>query len=198
MAKVVEIAQFMYVNIAETWEDALKSGVAVPLYKMKGDKEDPNNYRGVCLLSMGSRIVARIAANRLKMWSEDMGVLDDNQAGFRSGRSTADSTQVMMRIQEDAMDLKRRMGETVKDPKVVPTARLLDLRKAYPRVNKLALWRLLKRYGLGGHFLRVLMDLHEGTEYKVRGKVGMSEPWVPERGLREGCPSSPGLFNIYH
>ena len=66
----------------------------------------------------------------------------------------------------------------------LPEARLLDLRKAYPRVNKPALWRLLKRYGLGGHFLRALQDLHESTEYKVRGKEGDSETWVPERGLR--------------
>ena len=42
------------------------------------------------------------------------------------------------------------------------------------------------------------MDLHEGTEYKIRGKAGYSETWVPERGLREGCPSSPDLFNIFH
>ena len=26
----------------------------------------------------------------------------------------------------------------------------------------------------------------------------MSEGWMPARGLREGCPTSPILFNIYH
>ena len=153
MAKVVEVVRFMWTNGAETWEETLKTGVVVPLWKMKGSKEDPNNYRGVCLLSMGSGIVARIVASRLKVWAEDMGVLDDNQAGFRRGRWTADSTQVMIRIQEDDVDLRQRMGEEEVDPKVVPTARLLDLRKAYPRVNKPALWRLLRRYGLSGHFL---------------------------------------------
>ncbi len=34
--------------------------------------------------------------------------------------------------------------------------------------------------------------------YRVSGREGECEAWVPERGLREGCPSSPGLFNIYH
>ena len=46
--------------------------------------------------------------------------------------------------------------------------------------------------------MRALQDLHESTEYKVRGKDRESETWVPERGLREGCPSSPGLFNVFH
>ena len=77
-------------------------------------------------------------------------------------------------------------------------ARLLDLRKAYPRVIKPALWMLLERYGLKGKCLETVIDLHETTEYKVRGKEGMSGTWMPKRGLREGCSTSPILFNIYH
>ena len=36
------------------------------------------------------------------------------------------------------------------------------------------------------------------TEYRIRGKEGSSEEGVPERGFREGCPSSPILFNVFH
>ena len=132
---------------------------------------------------MGSRILARIVASRLRKWAEDVGVLDDNQAGFRQGRSTADATQMMVRMQEDAVDLRKRAGVDGLSDEDTPTARLLDLRKAYPRVNKPALWRLLQRYGIGGKFLRVLQDLHECTEYRVRGKVAMSDEWRPPRGL---------------
>ena len=150
--RVVKIIQFMFVNEAEKWEDALKSGVVVPLYKMKGDRDDPNNYRGVCLLSMGSRILARVVAARLMEWAEDVGVLDDNQQGFRKGRSTGDATQMMVRLKEDAEDLEARRGEAEVEDKDVLVARLLDLKKAYPRVSKPALWKILERYGLNGHF----------------------------------------------
>ena len=75
-----------------------------------------------------------------------MKLLDDNQAGFRKGRSTADATQIMMRLQEDGVDLRKRGGAG--QDEFIPSARLLDLRKAYPRVNKAALWLLLRRYGL--------------------------------------------------
>ena len=38
-----------------------------------------------------SRILARILATRLRDGTEATGALDENQAGFRQGRSTADA-----------------------------------------------------------------------------------------------------------
>ena len=32
----------------------------------------------------------------------------------------------------------------------------------------------------------------------MKGRGGDSTAWLPERGLREGCPTSPCLFDIYH
>ena len=49
-----------------------------------------------------------------------------------------------------------------------------------------------------GQCLETLVDLHETTEYRVKGREGMSEGWMPAMGLREGCPTSPILFSIYH
>ena len=197
--EVIRMVQKMFVTRANEWSETLKAGVIVPLYK-KGDREDPGNYRGVCLLAMGSRILARVIAKRLGRWAEDLSLLDENQAGFRKGRSTADVTQMLIRMEEDVSDMKRRVNEhgCEVNENEWPVARLLDLRKAYPRVNKPALWDLLERCGLVGFCLNVIMDLHESTEYKVRANDGMSEPWMPARGLREGCSTSPILFNIYH
>ena len=42
-----------------------------------------------------------MVAKRLGVWTEKIGKLDENQAGFRKGRSTADVAQVMVRMQED-------------------------------------------------------------------------------------------------
>ena len=96
---VIRMVQKMFESRANEWSDTLKGGVIVPLYK-KGDREDPGNYRGVCLLAMGSRILARVIAKRLGEWAEDLSLLDENQAGFRKGRSTADVTQMMVRMEE--------------------------------------------------------------------------------------------------
>ena len=47
-----------------------------------------------------------------------------------------------------------------------PCARLLDLRKAYPRGSKPALWILLERCGLKGMFRKTVYDLQESTEIR--------------------------------
>ena len=69
-------------------------GLVIPLHK-KGDRKNPHNYRGICLLPMLSRILARILATRLRKWAEDIDALDENQAGFRKARSAADATQIL-------------------------------------------------------------------------------------------------------
>ena len=200
--RVISLVQRMFEEGPGGWEESLRKGVMVPLFK-KGDRNDRNNYRGVCLLAMGSRILARILAKRLGRWAERLGMLDENQSGFRTGRSTGDAAQILIRMQEDVDDYRRRLGdryEEVRSSDRWPQARLLDLRKAYPRVSKPALWGLLERYGLSGKALEAIVGLHETTEYQVRGRgrEGFSEGWVPARGLREGCATSPVLFNIFH
>ena len=85
---------------------------------------------------------------------------------FREGRSTADTTNII-RIEEDMRDLRRRRqtrGEEQQSPSD-PEVRLLDHRKAYPRVNKPSMWKILQKYGLKGRFLETIIDLHESTEY---------------------------------
>ena len=195
-SRVIEIVQKMFEVRANEWDELVKVGAMVPLYK-KGARDQANNFRAVCLLSMCSRVLGRMIAKRVGRWAEHLKLLDENQAGFRKGRSTADVVRVMQWIQEDVVDCKRRVndGANGMNEDEWPCARLLDLKKAYPRVSKPALWSLLERYRMKGQCLETLVDLHETTEYRVKGREGLSEGWMPARGLREGCPTSPILFN---
>ena len=65
--------------------------------------------------------------------------------------------QVMMRIQEDVVNCKRRVNDGVNymNEDKWPCSRLLDMRKAYPRVSKPALWSLLENYGMKGQCFNV-------------------------------------------
>ena len=129
-----------------------------------------------------------------------MNLLDENQAGFRKGRSTADATQVFIRIQKDSVMLHNAIdgqGQPT-DCSEQPQAFLLDLKKAYPRVSKRILWKVLDKFKMPRSVISKLQDLYEFTEYKVRGRQRDSSSFFPQRGLREGCPTSPIIFNIFH
>ena len=82
---------------------------------------------------MLSRILARILATRLRKWAEDIGALDESQAGFRQARSTADATQIFVRLQKDA-ELLQLSDPDYKNYSNTNRAQeiLLDLKKAYP------------------------------------------------------------------
>ena len=178
----------------DQWPEEMKEGWVIPLHK-KGPRNDANNYRGVCLLPLISRIIARVYASRIRIWAEDLDILGENQCGFRENRSTADATQIILRIDEE---VKRVYGKCDERQTKRPGAILLDITKAYPRVNRPLLWKILENLGMGNRTLSILKGLHENTEYRVKGRQGLSEKWQPLRGLREGCATSPILFNVYH
>ena len=46
---------------------------------------------------------------KLGMWAEKIGILDENPVGFRRGRSMSEVVQVMVRMQEDVEDRRRRV-----------------------------------------------------------------------------------------
>ena len=110
--------------------------------------------------------------------------------GFRRNRSVDDALQVTRRLVEE--------GTSSIDTGEIMLVRLFDIEKAYPRVSRDSLWRLMKLKGAPDVFMSVCQALHEHTEYQVRVYQGVSAMYRVDKGLREGCPSSPPLFNCYH
>ena len=52
---------------------------------------DPyDNFRGITLLSIISKLFTRLLNNRLCKWAEEYGVYVEAQGGFREGRGTTD------------------------------------------------------------------------------------------------------------
>ena len=121
---------------AEEWPDEFLVGVLIPLWKGKGSKEDMGTYRGVVLLSVGTKLLARIVATRAKKWLEPILLKELN--GFCKGRGVDDVLQVSRRICEEVA-----FGEG--GGKVV--MKFYDIEKAYPRVCREALWESMELWG---------------------------------------------------
>ena len=65
-------------------------GIIKPIFKNKGSPEDPNNYRGITILSCFGKLFTSILNNRIKGYIENFKILGSEQAGFRHNHSTAD------------------------------------------------------------------------------------------------------------
>ena len=65
-------------------------GAIIPIYKNKGSNKDPDNYRGITLLSCVGKLFTAVLNSRLTDFLEGVGSIGDEQAGFRAGFSTMD------------------------------------------------------------------------------------------------------------
>ena len=52
--------------------------------------------------------------------------------------------------------------------------------------------------GAPAQFIQVCQALHNHTQFHVKLDGVLSQNYETDRGLKEGCPSSPPLFNLYH
>ena len=68
--------------------------------------------------------------------------------------------------------------------------------KAYDSVWREELWYKTRHYGVE-KFVKVCEGLYSGVETRVVKNRAKSRWFGVERGLRQGCPLSPLLFNIY-
>ena len=84
-------------TIPSDWQKQL----LVPIHK-KGSQSDCDNYRGISLLSVPSKVFTKIISNRLKPRVELL--LRENQCGFRTGRGCNDHIYTLRVLMEKARE----------------------------------------------------------------------------------------------
>ena len=98
-----------------------KDASIIHLYK-KGNRQLCDNYRGISLLAIAGKILARVMLNRLIVHLEH-GLLPKSQCGFRGGRGTVDMIFAARQLQE-------KCQEQYDDPFIT----FIDLTKAFDTV----------------------------------------------------------------
>ena len=76
------------------------TGIVKPIYKNKGDKSNPDNYRGITLLSCLGKLFTAILNTRLTFYADCIMLLTEAQTGFRKGYSTSDNIFVLSSLIE--------------------------------------------------------------------------------------------------
>lgn len=70
--------------------DVWSKRIILLLFKNKGDRADPNNYRGVTILSCLANLFTSVLNERLNKSLESYNILCEEQAGFRKNYNTVD------------------------------------------------------------------------------------------------------------
>ncbi len=72
----------------------------------------------------------------------------------------------------------------------------VDYEKAFDRVDWKKLINILRRMGVDWRDRRLIGNLYMGQKIRVKIEGEFSEPGSIGRGVRQGCPLSPILFNL--
>lgn len=160
-------------------------GMIQPIYKKKGDEKDPNNYRGITLLSCVSKLFTHLLNERLKEFTENNALLFEEQIGFRAGHGTTDHIFTLNSIMQWYLHKKKRLYLA-----------FVDYEKAFDSVNRTMMWNKLIDTGIGGKFLRVIQNLYENAKSCVKTS-GLSELFDCRTGVRQGENLSPLLFAFF-
>ena len=83
-------------------------------------------------------------------------ILLEEQNGFRTGRSCIDNVFTIKQTTE-----KRR------EFNLETHIAFLDLEKAFDRVNRHKLWKILNKRGIPYHLIEVIMSLYENTSVQI-------------------------------
>ncbi len=190
--KGLSAVSFMFLLFRKCFDTGMipgvwKKGIINPIPKnVTADPRVPLNYRGITLSPVMYKLYCGVLNNRLSDWAENCDMLEDEQNGFRRGRSCQDHLSTLSSI-----------IECRKAKKLSTFAVFIDFSKAYDRINRDLLFQKIEKLGVHGRFIGTLRSMYSNVECAVRIN-GLLTNWFPvNTGLKQGCLLSPLLFNLY-
>ena len=83
-----------------------KDASIIHLYKRKRNPKVCDNHRGISLLSIAGKILAKILLNRLNAHLDKAGLIPESQCGFRKDRGTIG---MILQIDNNKSNAKSKM-----------------------------------------------------------------------------------------
>ena len=185
------IAEQVLVIFKQIWQvggviQPFKDADIVHLYKNKGDRQCCDNHRGISLLCIAGKILARLILNRLNKHINNLGIIPESQCGFCAGRGTTDMVFALRQLQEKCVFQNQDLFLL-----------FIDLTKAFDTINREGLWCILEKTGCPPHFVAIIRSFHDGMKVTVREGTEHSPYFDVTSGTKQGCVLAPTLFSIF-
>ena len=112
------------------------------------------------------KVLIKVVAGSLSKYSEEKGMLPEEQCGFRPDRSTT----VMMIVVRELQEIGRKAGLSF-------VLCAIDPQKAYDTVVRTLLGHVLPRSGEPPHLIAAIQQFHDGMRACVRPDDGVCSAW---------------------
>ena len=168
-------------SFPKKWNSA--SIVSIP---KKGDLSDCSNYRGISLINVGLKIISKIVTDRISSYALSHNFIRPEQFGFRNRE---ECISLFISVREICQRRKFQGKFTY--------LAFLDLKKAYDSVPIFNILTKLYHYGVRGKCFDFLCNLYTSSKARARFASMLSNEFPIKRGVRQGCPLSSILFNLF-
>ena len=158
-----------------------------PIHK-KGDKLNPNNYRGISQGSNLGKVFCGILTNRIQKCIQNNNIINSSQIGFSQNNRTTDHVYTLHTLIEEHV-------QNVKKGKIFGC--FIDFSKAFDSVWHDGLMLKLIDSGIGGKTYDIIKDMYKNNRCCVKIHNRLTDYFDQTKGVRQGCCLSPTLFNIY-
>jgi len=136
LQKLTQLFQLIW-NEGKVPQQFKDATIVVHVYKRKGNSQSCDNHRGISLLSIAGKILARVLLNRLiQHLEQDPPLLPESQCGFWASRGTVDMIFAARQLQEECQEQNSELYTT-----------FVDLTKAFDMVSRDGLWKIMKKFG---------------------------------------------------